>query len=476
MKYLYTILFILSLLPISAANTLSTRDSSIYVVRGNMQRLQEELIISFELSINRELASNESVVLEPKVVDGLGKEVILPKIYINSRKQHIMVQRGFYEDVNPSNTLMRKNGSQQKFHYLEALPYSKWMESAALVVNEESCGCGLPIANDIAFTTDITTPYIIPAVLPQLAYIMPEETALKLRVDRGSAFVVFPVNDTVVKPSYVNNQFELDKIIQSIDVIKSDSNCTVTEVYIHGYASPEGPYKLNERLARGRSNAIIKYVKDMYNFPSDLLKVESTPEDWIGFEALLVGSSYKYKNEILKIINSNLKPDQKEQKIKAKYPQFFRMLLDDWFIMLRHTDYAIEYEVCFFNTIEDIERIYGSKPNNLSHNELFQLSQYYSEGSEERDNVFMKAVMLYPEDPIANLNAAGVALRRRDVSVARRYLDLAPPNYGETDLAFGVYYLLIEEYDKAGVYLQSAEDKGIQESQQYMMIYQSLTN
>lgn len=477
MRYLSILLSLLLSLPLSASATqyLSQRDSSIYIVNGYMQRLQDELIVSFELSVDRHLSSNESVVLEPMVQDSLGKIVTLPKIYISSRKQHVMVQRGFYKDIDLSNALQHKNGVKQSFHYLESLPYSDWMKSASLVVNEESCGCGLPIANSVAFTANITTPYTLPNELPLLAYVMPEETALKLRVDKGCALILFPVNDTVVNPAFGNNRVELDKITNSIDIIKRDTNCTVTEVNIHGYASPEGPYRVNERLSRGRSNSILKYVENIYHFPQEVLHAEHTAEDWVGFEALLDGSSYIHKGEIMKIIHSDLTPDQKEHMIRVKYPQFFRMLLDDWFIMLRHTYYVIEYEVCPFNSVAQIEQIYNDNPRNLSLNELFRLSQHYTDGSKEQDNVFITSVVFYPDDPVANLNAACVALRKRDVVAAKQYLEFSL-DCAERDLAMGVYYLLTDDNHESISYLDRAKASGVAESQQFILMYQALTN
>ncbi len=473
MRYLYTILLLLLALPIYAVEYIPERDSSIHVVRGNMQKLQDELIISFELSVDRELSSNESVVLEPIVFDTLGRLVVLPKIYINSRRQHIMYQRGFYGDVDLSKTLQRKNGSEQRLQYLEALPYAEWMKASSLIVNEESCGCGLPISSDIAFTQGITNPFSMPDALPRLACVMPEEVDLKLRVDKGSAFILFPLNKTVLNPSFGDNKAELDKITNSIDIIKRDTTCTVRSVNIHGYASPEGPYKLNDKLSRGRTDAVKEYVNKLYHFPSSVLTTEHTPEDWLGFEALLYGSTYEKKGEILKIINSDIAPDKKESEIRTKYPQFFKMVLNDWFVLLRHTDYTIEYEVCFFNSIEEIERIYGSNPKNLSLNELFQLYESYPEGTQAKEDVLITSVELNPEDPIANINAAGVALRRRDLVAAKRYLDQSP-ECGEKDLASGVYYLLIGDYGQAGFYLKRAEALGVPESRDYMLIYQTI--
>lgn len=469
MKYLYIILFMIIFLP---ANAKVLKDSSIYVVKGNVQKMDDELIVSFLLSIDRELSSNESVVLEPIILNS-DNEVMLPKIYVNSRKQQIMVLREFYKDVDYSNSILRKNGTHQNFQYLESIPYSEWMESASLVINEESCGCGLPISSDIVFTSSVSSPYSLPEELPKLAYVMPEETELKLRTDKGSAYVLFQLSDTIIKPKLGNNQSELDKITNSIDIIKNDSNCIVTEVCIHGYASPEGPYKTNVKLARGRTNAVKDYISNIYQFSQGVLKTNYTAEDWLGFEAIVENSSYKYRNEILKIIRSELAPDKKEQKIRTKYPQYFKTLLADWLPILRHTEYTIQYEVCLFNSIEEIEQIFYENPKYLSLSELFQLSLYYKDGSEQRNNVIMQSVQLYPDSPIANLNAACVTLRKQDIARSKVYIDksLECP---EKDLLMGVYCLLINDYANSEKYLNKAKYNGIKESEEYIQIYESI--
>ena len=43
-------------------------------------------------------------------------------------------------------------------------------------------------------------------------------------------------------------------------------------------------------------------------------------------------------------------------------------------------------------------------------------------GSEEFIKVFEKAVEVYPDDPVSNLNAANAALMRKDAESARRHL------------------------------------------------------
>jgi len=78
----------------------------------------------------------------------------------------------------------------------------------------------------------------------------------KLREESGRAYLDFPLNETIIYPEYRNNPAELAKIKRSIDLIKNDTNVVISHIDIHGYASPEGPYSNNERLARERTQTL----------------------------------------------------------------------------------------------------------------------------------------------------------------------------------------------------------------------------
>lgn len=469
MRYLLiTILSMLICTPIYAVDEEAEKDSTIYLVRGNMQQLKGELIISFELGVERNLSSNETVVLEPIVRDTLGEELVaLPKIYINSRKQQIMYERGFYGDTEASHALQRKNKTTQNYHYLEALPFETWMKTSYLDIIEESCGCGIVHNSEVAFPSNIHTPHSLPDVLPTMATIEPTEGLEKLRFEEGVAYVAFPLDQSVVKSSFRDNQQELQKIVNSIDLVKQDTNCVVTEIYIHGYASPEGLYMRNEQLSKERANAIKEYVADLYTFPDSLYNTQYTAEDWEGFAELMAISDYKERDQVLAIIDGDVSNDAKEYTIRTKYRKLFQSLLKNEFVKLRRTDYVVAYDVRFFNTPEEIAATYDTKPYNLSVSELYQHAQSYPTGSDEQNSALLTTAVLFPEDEVANLNAATVALARQEVVAARAYLDKSP-QCAERDLAEGVYYLLCEDYDISEWYLLKAQEAGIAESDAYI--------
>jgi len=253
----------------------------------------------------------------------------------------------------------------------------------------------------------------------RLAYITPKAEAEKTRQLSGRAFIDFVVNKTDIRPDYRGNAAELAKVVQTIDVVRRDTFTTITHVSIHGYASPEGSYQNNTRLAEGRAQAFASYVQGLISLPQSIFTVKSTPEDWEGLEKHLDSP------QLLAIIrDATLTPDQKEQRLKRQYPREWKLMLDSIFPALRHSDYEVSYTVRPIS-VEEAARVIREKPQHLSLNEMFLVANTYTPGSQDYNDVFETAVRMYPADETANLNAAIIALNRNDLAAARRYLTKA---------------------------------------------------
>ena len=411
---------------------------------------------SISIDITRDLSPNESVVLVPVVSDSLEHRLELPPIYINSRKQHIVFLRETGRKDKAAQALQRKNGDKQTIHYLQSVPFEQWMNQATLSLIEKSCGCGIPGTEDF---TCIARLHPQPTPVPQLAFLTPQVESSKIRTEKGSAFIDFPVNVTTIHKEFSNNTTELDKIIGTINTIKGDSNVSITHINIHGYASPDGPFRLNERLARERTQALKKYVSQLYTFDSKDIHTAYTPEDWEGFEALLGDTIFQNKEAIMKIVTSTMHPDRKEGLIKSKFPAFYRFVLKHWFVILRHSDYTIEYYVRPF-TVKESQKIFDTNPKNLSLEEMFRLALTHTPGSETYNRIFMTAVQLFPDNPTANLNAACIALTQKDTKAATAFLRKAP-EVPEKTLAEGVVCFLQGNYEKAEILFRQAKDAGL---------------
>lgn len=446
-------------LSLQAQTTVKKDKGTVRATSSDLYKAGKELVASISLEITRDFSANESMVLVPVVGDSLEHQLQLPPIYINSRKQHIVFMRETGRKEKQTHAIQRKNGTRQTLHYLHSVPFETWMKHATLSLIERSCGCGITDAEDF---TCIARLHPQPTPMPQLAFLTPQIEKSKIRLEKGTAFIDFPVNVTVIDSAFSNNAAELNKIAKTIQTIKKDSNVSITHINIHGYASPDGPFSLNKRLARERTKALKEYVSRLYTFDTKHIHTDYTPEDWEGFEALLSDTSFQQKEEIVKIVTSDIHPDRKEQLLKTQFLAFYRFALDKWFVLLRHSDYIVEYYVRPF-TVEESREIFDTQPKNLSLEEMFRLALTYTQGSEMYNKIFMTAVELFPDNPVANLNAACIALMRKDVQAATAFLAKAP-TVPETALAKGVVYFLQGKYEEAKKLFQQARDAGLSQA------------
>lgn len=459
---------------LSLANTnltldsLNAKDSGRVVLKSmKIVPADDKLLVSMCLNMDSlYLKSNQMLAYTPIVEDTIGNKMPLKPVLVMGRNQHYVYQRSGNRNYPEAIEVRRKNHTAQQYHYSCVIPLEPWMKEAWLNVAEDLCGCGDLLNQDRipGMPVDYHPEKEILNV-----YMAPRVEANKIRVESGSAFLDFPVNKTDIRPTYRDNQRELEKIIATIDLVKNDSNTIITNIDIHGYASPEGSYSNNERLAKGRSIALKEYVSKLYDFPKGIFTVHYTPEDWVGLRKRVVASNQlAKKEEILATIDGSREPDNKDYALKTFYPTDYQYILNEIYPALRHSDYEVTYRVKAFD-VEEAKQVFKTKPKQLSLNELFMVAQTYKPGSAEYNEVFETAVRLFPNDTVANLNAANVALDKGDLDQAASYLSKA----GDSPAAIharGVLAMRQKRFDEAETFLQEASAKGVSEAKKNLEI------
>lgn len=431
-------------------------------LKAKKENRQVSVEMIFDLD-SLQLPSNRFLTLTPVISDGTDTLFLRPVI-VSGRRQHIMYERERrkYPEYADAEELRFRPGKKQTVPYRVMVPYEKWMHGATLTVDEEWCGCGGYTQENRE--TDLMQLNLLPEVYrikPLLAYVEPKAEAVKSRSEKGTAFLDFRVNRTNIDSTYRGNPAELAKIRETIDRVKNDRDLTIRQITIHGYASPEGTYALNTRLAAGRTMALKGYVRGLYQFEDKLIAVTFTPEDWDGLRNKVLASDLKDKEQMLAIINDTTKtPDRREQLLRsAGDGSTYRYMLREWFPALRHSDYTIHYTIRGFD-VEEAKQIIKTRPQKLSLHEMFVVSGEYAPGSEEFNQVFDVAVRMYPEDPIANLNAANIAIIDGVYDKAEDYL-LKAGDTPEAVHSRGVLALLRGDYDLARTLLEQARDLGV---------------
>lgn len=436
----------------------------------NLKAKKENRQVSIKMTLcldSLKLSSNRFLTLTPQITDGTNTLCLRP-VVISGRRQHIKYERE--RRKNPAfaeaEELRFRPGKKQTVDYHTMVPFEKWMHGATLTVDEEWCGCGgFMQENRDNYLTHLNLLPPVYKVKPLLAYVEPKAEAVKERSEKGSAFLDFRVNRTYIDSVYRGNPAELAKIRETIERVKNDRDLTIKQITIHGYASPEGNYALNKRLAAGRTQALKEYVRGLYHFEEKLIAVNSTPEDWEGLQHRVTDSDLENKHELLAIINDSTKaPDRREQLLRNLGDgSTYRFMLREWFPALRHSDYTIHYTIRGFD-VEEAKQLIKTRPQKLSLHEMFVVSGEYTPGTDDFNQVFDVAVRMYPEDPIANLNAANIAITDGVYDKAEAYL-LKAGDAPEAVHSRGVLALLRGNYELARTLLELAREMGVKEAE-----------
>ena len=427
-----------------------------------MERAGDYVVVDMDIDLSQlEVKGAEAVVLTPHIVSDT-LSVALKSIGVYGRNRDFYYQRNAELAPTSGDDLsFRNKKTPETIAYHAVVPFEQWMDGCQLVFERTDCGCNntnLGTEGNVLIDRFPLEPY-----KPTLLYIRPEAEREKTRELSGTAYVDFVVNKTDIRTDYRNNTAEIAKITGTIDSVKSDSDMTITAITIKGFASPESPYKNNARLAEGRTEALKRYVESLYNFDAGLITTTFEPEDWAGLENYVEASEIETKDAILAIIRNNEEPDRKEWQIKSKYPNEYRYLLDNCYPALRRSDYTVHYTVRKYSEPAEIERIMNTAPQKLSLDEFYILAQTYEPGSAELDELWEIAVRMYPNDKIANFNAANSAINKGDYERALCYLNRVG-NRPEVDYSLGCIEVLKEKYEASLDYLYKAKDAGIEEA------------
>ena len=224
----------------------------------------------------------------------------------------------------------------------------------------------------------------------------------------------------------------------------------MTSISLHGYASPESPYSNNTRLAKGRTAALMGFLRKKYKISESLFHNQYTPEDWHNLRGFIATEGRRRvkgdiwyesasiletpeapacvtenRDELLRVIDLDMDADEKELLLKrVAGGEPYKWLLKNVYPGLRHTDYIIEYVVRSY-PVKESKRLIYTHPNALSVEEMYRVAQSYEEGSDGWFDALTIAANQFPEDKTANLNAACACVKVKRLTDAKRYLNKA---------------------------------------------------
>lgn len=145
--------------------------------------------------------------------------------------------------------------------------------------------------------------------------------------------IYFRVGATSYDPDFRNNRTNIRNFVAECNAFSADSVMTRFSVDFYGGASPEGPVRLNERLAKERlDNAVAAMEEsgfDFGRFHNEGLHTDGTSiADWGSFaESVSADSLVPNRSEVLAVMKDTLLTDSdKEKKLKAMRGGVWRYL------------------------------------------------------------------------------------------------------------------------------------------------------
>ena len=97
---------------------------------------------------------------------------------------------------------------------------------------------------------------------------------------------------------------------------QKDNDRIKQNIYVNGYASPDGPEKFNDKLSAARSQSGEKAAEKLLKDLGLALDAASYGEDWDGFKELVAASNIEDKELILSVLNSYESSSEREEQIK----------------------------------------------------------------------------------------------------------------------------------------------------------------
>ena len=472
------LLFLMTQLPAIAAVNEQKIKKYDYVMTINHSALavvDSNVVVSFQMTAIQDVPATQSVVLVPELIDTVSqKKVTLPMIFLNSRNQQIYFERSLKNEFPDAMAFRKKKGVNLDIDYIRSVKYEPWMDHAVVKLLKQSCACTNMKDRGEEFVAAFDRVEEAPEVHLFPVYLVPPaDNSVKVREESGSAFLCFELNKWDIKPDYMTNPVELQKIYNSVNMVKNDSDVTIRKMTIEGFASPEGTFAHNKMLSEKRTEALKNYLVASTIARGIRMEANGRGENWEGLmKYLRTRPAVPQYSKILSIATANIDPDEKERRMRREAPEGFDYILKNEFPKLRCTNYTVIYTVRPF-TLEESERVFETRPINLNLNEIYRLADKYSDNQEKYYSIMRKASLLYPNDTYINLTMSYLAIKNGNADEATEYLSKVK-DCPQKMMNSGLVAYLKGDIEQAVQLVKQAGENGIPEAKQQLEEFEKL--
>ncbi len=216
--------------------------------------------------------------------------------------------------------------------------------------------------------------------------------------EKYAADIKFLINQANIRSGELSTD-AMKELRDRINATAGDSSLVLNEINIQSYASPDGAYDFNERLAENREKNTRSYMtsqlkKDKVTEFGELT-ANFTAEDWEGFQRLVSQSDIQDKDLILEVLRMYQDPEQREREIH-NISNVFEKLADEILPQLRYSRITASIDVIGKSDAE-INQLFDKDPKALSLEEMLYCATLTDDNA-RRMAIYKKATELYPND------------------------------------------------------------------------------
>lgn len=291
--------------------------------------------------------------------------------------------------------------------------------------------------------------------------------------EKYAADIMFLINRANLRADQLNTN-AMDELWKEIQATNGNAKLDLQEINIESYASPDGSYDFNYKLAGEREKNTDAYVRKQLQQAKITefgnLTANFTAEDWEGFKKLVSQSNIQDKDLILNVLTMYKDPEERETQLR-QLASVFEELADQILPQLRYSRITASVNIVGKSDQELIETA-KSNPISLTVEEILYAATL-TDDLATKQQIYDSATAVYPKDyrtwnnlgmvqyqrgnykgaaasfkkansiqnnPESNMNLALLSMKDGDYAQANKQLGAAAgvANLGE---ALGTYYL-----------------------------------
>ena len=313
-----------------------------------------------------------------------------------------------------------------------------------------------------------------------------EDKFQRIIKQQEEAAIYYLINSANIRSKEMTSE-EMKKLEAYIKEAATKENMNLNGIDVRSYASPDGAYDFNEKLANQReknSSAFLK--KQMKKGKVEQYKDENffkdfvVAEDWDGFKKAMEESNIQDKELILRVLSMHSDPEVREREIR-NIASAFAVVADQILPKLRRSLFVVNTEL-IGKSDDELKALAKSNPSDLNVEELLYSATLFDNNNDklaiyeacmrqfpndwrgfndagmiqfEMGNIaaaqanFNKANSMSANNPVVQNNLGAVALKNGDLKQAEIYFGAATGAGDEVNYNKGIVAIKSGDYAAA---------------------------